>query len=41
MWPDVTEYEKTYETPWKLPDGKNANFFSSLIKAPLIFISSG
>ena len=29
MWPDVSEYEKTYETPWKLPDGKNARFFSS------------
>lgn len=29
MWPDVSEYEKTYETPWKLPDGKPARFFSS------------
>jgi len=33
MWPDVTEYSKTYETPWKLPDGKNARFFSSLDKS--------
>lgn len=29
MWPDVTEYEKTYETPWKLADGQPAKFFSS------------
>ena len=33
MWPDVTEYEKTYETPWKLANGKNARFFSSLDKS--------
>jgi hypothetical protein len=33
MWPDVTEYAKTYETPWKLPNGKNARFFSSLDKS--------
>jgi hypothetical protein len=33
MWPDVSEYEKTYETPWKLPGGKNARFFSSYDKS--------
>lgn len=33
MWPDVSEYTKTYETPWKLPDGKNARFFSSYDKS--------
>src|SRR5690349_18798122 len=33
MWPDVTEYEKTYETPWLLADGKRARFFSSLDKS--------
>lgn len=32
-WPDVTEYEKTYETPFTLPDGKKARFFSSLDKS--------
>ena len=36
MWPDVTEYSKTYETPWKLPNGKNARFFSSLDKLHLL-----
>ena len=30
LWPDVSEYEKTYETPLKLPGGKPARFFSSL-----------
>jgi hypothetical protein len=30
IWPDVTGYEKTYETPFSLPDGKKARFFSSL-----------
>ena len=35
MWPDVTEYEKTYETPWKLANGKNARFFSSLDKSTI------
>lgn len=30
MWPDVSEYEKTYETPFKLKDGKTARFFSSV-----------
>ena len=29
MWPDVTEYEKTYPTGLKLADGKTARFFSS------------
>lgn len=29
MWPDVSEYGKTYETPFKLANGKKARFFSS------------
>ncbi|RVU00138.1 xylosidase [Mucilaginibacter limnophilus] len=29
MWPDVSEYEKTYNTPWKLSNGQPAKFFSS------------
>jgi hypothetical protein len=29
MWPDVTEYEKTYPTGLKLADGTIARFFSS------------
>ena len=29
-WPDVSEYEKTYETPLNLANGKKARFFSSL-----------
>ena len=33
MWPDVSEYEKTYETSFKLADGKPARFFSSLDKS--------
>ena len=33
MWPDVSEYEKTYETSFKLANGKNARFFSSLDKS--------
>lgn len=28
-WPDVSEYEKTYETPFYLPDGQKARMFSS------------
>ncbi len=32
-WPDVSEYEKTYETPFHLPDGTTAHFFSSLDKS--------
>jgi hypothetical protein len=33
MWPDVTEYEKTYETPFKLTNGQAARFFSSADKS--------
>ena len=33
FWPDVTEYEKTYETSFKHPDGKAAKVFSSLDKS--------
>ena len=29
MWPDVSEYEKTYPTGLKLADGSSARFFSS------------
>ena len=29
MWPDVSEYEKTYPTDLKLADGSTARFFSS------------
>ncbi len=29
MWPDVSEYQKTYPTGLKLADGKTARFFSS------------
>lgn len=29
MWPDVSEYEKTYPTGFKLADGSVARFFSS------------
>lgn len=29
MWPDVSEYEKTYPTGQKLADGSTARFFSS------------
>lgn len=29
MWPDLTEYEKTYPTGLKLADGSTARFFSS------------
>jgi hypothetical protein len=29
MWPDVSEYEKTYPTGLKLADGSTAKFFSS------------
>ncbi|HEU4551614.1 MAG TPA: glycoside hydrolase family 71/99-like protein [Chitinophaga sp.] len=32
-WPDVSEYEKTYETPFTLKDGSKARFFSSLDKS--------
>jgi len=33
FWPDVSEYEKTYETKFKFPDGKRARVFSSLDKS--------
>jgi len=33
MWPDVSEYEKTYPTPFKLPNGNQARFFSSIDKS--------
>jgi hypothetical protein len=33
MWPDVTEYAKTYATPWKLANGEPARFFSSYDKS--------
>jgi len=29
LWPDVSEYLKTYDTPYKLPDGSTARVFSS------------
>src|SRR5450432_3536630 len=29
FWPDVSEYQKTYETPFKLADGSPAYLFSS------------
>lgn len=32
MWPDVSEYEKTYPTGLKLADGSTARFFSSTDK---------
>lgn len=35
MWPDVTEYQKTYETPFKLANGKPARFFSSADKSTI------
>src|SRR5258708_30704842 len=34
-WPDVTEYEKTYESPFSMPDGSKARFFSSLDKSTI------
>ena len=33
MWPDVTEYEKTYPTGLKLADGTTARFFNSADKS--------
>ena len=35
LWPDVTEYAKTYETPFTLGDGKKARFFSSVDKSTI------
>lgn len=29
LWPDVSEYEKTYQTAFKMPDGTPARVFSS------------
>ncbi|MCD8385557.1 MAG: glycoside hydrolase family 71/99-like protein [Bacteroidales bacterium] len=29
FWPDVTEYDKTYPSPFTLPSGENARLFSS------------
>ncbi len=33
FWPDVTEYEKTYKTSFKSPNGKAAEVFSSADKS--------
>lgn len=33
MWPDVSEYPKTYPTPFKFPDGSTARLFSSYDKS--------
>src|SRR5690606_38058283 len=33
MWPDVSEYEKTYLTGLKMADGSTAKFFSSTDKS--------
>ena len=33
FWPDVSDYEKTYETKFKYPDGTKARVFSSLDKS--------
>jgi hypothetical protein len=33
MWPDVSEYEKTYNTSFKLANGQPAKFFSSADKS--------
>lgn len=35
MWPDISEYEKTYPTPWKLANGETARFFSSYDKSTI------
>lgn len=35
MWPDVSEYEKTYPTGLKLADGSGARFFSSTDKSTI------
>jgi hypothetical protein len=35
MWPDVSEYEKTYPTGLKLADGSVARFFSSTDKSTI------
>ena len=33
VWPDVSEYEKTYETSFRLANGKKARVFSSVDKS--------
>jgi hypothetical protein len=33
VWPDVSEYEKTYETPFVTANGQKAKFFSSYDKS--------
>jgi hypothetical protein len=33
IWPDVSDYEKTYETEFRYPDGTRARVFSSLDKS--------
>ncbi|MDB5211683.1 MAG: xylosidase [Sediminibacterium sp.] len=33
MWPDISEYKKTYETPFKNADGSPAKLFSSYDKS--------
>ncbi|GAA4199965.1 hypothetical protein GCM10022289_11120 [Pedobacter jeongneungensis] len=35
MWPDVTEYSKTYQTPFTLATGEKARFFSSYDKSSI------
>jgi hypothetical protein len=35
MWPDVSEYEKTYPTGLKLADGSTARFFNSADKSTI------
>jgi hypothetical protein len=29
LWPDIREYKETYDSPYTMPDGKNARLFSS------------
>src|SRR5450432_2291590 len=35
VWPDVSEYEKTYATPFKFKNGQTAKFFSSYDKSTI------
>jgi hypothetical protein len=35
LWPEMSEYQKTYETPFTMPDGKKARFFSSIDKSSI------
>ena len=35
VWPDVSEYEKTHATPFKLKNGETAKFFSSYDKSTI------